>query len=200
IFDRVVYETTKDVWYECPFHTFIIETPVAILGLFPDTRDQDELKKMLVGTKMLTTDFQRLVYECVQQLLKLYRGERMAVPQAPHESWMVNLLWGFLADELHVPQCVTTSSLLVVEAAKKDEGPNVTKALDDGMKVCKLTKDMQDLKLGEAKHNVREHLVTFGGSDLRETATVTDFTNSSTRAVKTLPSGWVNQVGIRCVL
>ena len=81
--------------------------------------------------------------------------------------------------------------LLVIEAAKKDEGPNVTKALGDGMKLCKLTKDMHDLIRGKAKHNVREHLVTFGIQISRETATflpcdsaVADSTNSATRAAK----------------
>ncbi|KAF9945114.1 hypothetical protein BGZ65_011153 [Modicella reniformis] len=46
--------------------------------------------------RQMNTDIQRL-YECVQQLLKVYREERMAV-QAPHESWMVNRLWSSIAE------------------------------------------------------------------------------------------------------
>ncbi|KAG9062436.1 hypothetical protein KI688_005351 [Linnemannia hyalina] len=290
IFDRVLYETIKDVRYECPLHSFVLENPAAVLGLFPDARDQDELKKVLVdradeklpvlssaekalleiynkdpeeleellaekgwravGASLAekpSADFQRLVYECVQQLLKVYRGERMAIPQAPHESWMVNRLWGFLADALHSPQLVEFQpgeyhsqasmhrrnlgrprdvrqfvghkvdgvaiaaikklELLVIEAAKKDEGPNVTKALDDGMKLCKLTKDMHDLIRGKAKHNVREHLVTFGIQISGETATF--FTLRQRRGrfyqlcregSETLPSVWADQVGTQCVL
>ncbi|KAG0043201.1 hypothetical protein BGZ83_011719 [Gryganskiella cystojenkinii] len=290
IFDRVLYETVKDVRYECPLHSFVLENPAAVLGLFPDARDQNELKKVLVdradeklpvlslaekalleiynkdpeeleelfaekgwravGTSLAekpSAEFQRLVYECVQQLLKVYRGERMAVPQAPHESWMVNRLWGFLADMLHSPQLVEFQpgeyhsqasmhrrnlgrprdvrqfvghkvdgvaiaaikklELLVIEAAKKDEGPNVTKALDDGMKLCKLTKDMHDLIRGKAKHNVREHIATFGIQISGETATF--FTLRQRRGrfyqlchegSETLPSVWADQVGTQCVL
>ncbi|KAF9346997.1 hypothetical protein BGX34_003474 [Mortierella sp. NVP85] len=53
--------------------------------------------------------------------------------------------------------------LLVLEAAKKDEGLNVTKALDDGLKLCKLTKDMHDFIRGKAMQNVRERLVQVSG-------------------------------------
>ncbi|KAF9545619.1 hypothetical protein EC957_010704 [Mortierella hygrophila] len=290
IFDCVLYEAIKDVQYECPLHSFVLENPTAVLGLFPDARDQDELKKVLVdradeklpvlssaekalleiynkdpeeleelfaekgwravGASLAekpSADFQRLVYECVQQLLKVYRGERMAIPQAPHESWMVNRLWGFLADALHSPQLVEFQpgeyhsqasmhrrnlgrprdvrqfvghkvdgvaiaaikklELLVIEAAKKDEGPNVTKALDDGMKLCKLTKDMHDLIRGKAKHNVREHLVTFGIQISGETATFFilrqrrgRFYQLCREGSETLPSVWADQVGTQCVL
>ncbi|KAF9346998.1 hypothetical protein BGX34_003475 [Mortierella sp. NVP85] len=51
-------------------------------------------------TEKLSEEFQRLVFECVQQLLKVYRVERMALPQAPHESWAVNCLWSFIVDAL----------------------------------------------------------------------------------------------------
>ncbi|KAI8606460.1 hypothetical protein EDD21DRAFT_410186 [Dissophora ornata] len=61
------------------------------------------VKLKIIASALLA---QRHVYECVQQLLKVYRGERIVVPQAPHESWVVNRLGGFLADALHSPQLV----------------------------------------------------------------------------------------------
>lgn len=61
--------------------------------------------------------------------------------------------------------------LLAIEAAKKDEGPNVTKALDDHMKLCKLTTDMLDLIRSKTRHNVRQNLATFGIQISGEAAT-----------------------------
>lgn len=141
IFDHALFEATKDAQYECPLHSFVIENSADVLGLFPDARDQEEIKKELVGrtneklpalssaekalleiynkdpeeletlfaekgwcavgaslAEKPSADFQRLVYECLQQLLRVYRGVRMTLPQAPHEAWVTNRLWGFLAD------------------------------------------------------------------------------------------------------
>ncbi|KAF9152374.1 hypothetical protein DFQ26_000912, partial [Actinomortierella ambigua] len=244
-FDRVIFEATKDVHYECPLHSFVIEHPDAVVGLFTDASDKAELKRVLIDRvdeqlPMLSAaemaylelfnidpvelrelfakngwsdvgdslqekpadDFQYLVYNSVHQLLKVYHGANMIVRQGSPESWIVNRLWGFLADALQSPphvefqpgefHCqasmyrrnvgrsrdqrqvaghkvdgiVTLTSreleLLVIEAAKKNEGPNVTKALDDKMKLCKLTKDMHDGIRRETKHNVRKSIVTFG--------------------------------------
>ncbi|KAG0249589.1 hypothetical protein DFQ27_009916, partial [Actinomortierella ambigua] len=244
-FDRMIFEATKDVHYECPLHSFVIEHPDAVVGLFTDASDKAELKRVLIDRvdeqlPMLSAaemaylelfnidpvelrelfakngwsdvgdslqekpadDFQCLVYNSVHQLLKVYHGANMIVRQGSPESWIVNRLWGFLADALQSPphvefqpgefHCqasmyrrnvgrsrdqrqvaghkvdgiVTLTSreleLLVIEAAKKNEGPNVTKALDDKMKLCKLTKDMHDGIRRETKHNVRKSIVTFG--------------------------------------
>ncbi|KAG0329659.1 hypothetical protein BGZ99_000874 [Dissophora globulifera] len=97
--------------------------------------------------------------------------------------------------------------LLVIGAAKKDEGPNVTKVLDDGTKLCKLTKDMHDLIRSKAKHNMHERLVTFGIQISGETATFFTLQHHRGRfyqlcceGSESFPSVWVNQVGTRCVL
>ncbi|KAF9931254.1 hypothetical protein BGZ65_004966 [Modicella reniformis] len=97
--------------------------------------------------------------------------------------------------------------LLVIVAAKQDEGPNAAKALDDGMKLCKLTKDMHDLIRGKSKHNVREQLVTFGIQISGVTATFFTLRQRRGRFYQlcregneTLPSVWIDQVGTQCVL
>ncbi|KAG0222051.1 hypothetical protein BGW42_006958 [Actinomortierella wolfii] len=245
IVDQVLFEVTKDMRFESSLHSFVIETPATLLGLFPDLMDQDELREVLVErageelptlssaevafielfnkdpsdleklfaqqgwgsvgaslTEKPSEEFQRLVFECVFLLLAVYRGNRMTLPSAPSESFVVHRLWGFLAQALHSPQRIEyqpgeyhsqasvyrrnldrpresrqiaghkvdgvviaaskSLELLVIEAAKIDQGPNVTKAQDDRMKLCKLTKDMHDLIRSKAKHNVRELLATFG--------------------------------------
>jgi hypothetical protein len=44
-------------------------------------------------TEKPTEEFQRTVFEAVHQILKAYRGQRMALPQAPQGSWIVHSLW-----------------------------------------------------------------------------------------------------------
>ncbi|KAG0239285.1 hypothetical protein B0O80DRAFT_492307 [Mortierella sp. GBAus27b] len=226
----------------------------ALLSIY--NKSPDELEELFaekgwraVGASLAEKppeDFQRLVFECVQQLLKVYRGERMALPQAPHEPWVVNRLWSFIADALRsqyveyqpgeyhsqasmhrrnlgrprgVPQFVGHKvdgvavaasrkiELLVLEAAKKDEGPNVTKALDDGLKLCKLIKDMHDFIRDKAMQNVRERFVTFGIQISGERATFLTLRQRRGRfyqlcheGCETLPALWVDQVDTQCVL
>ncbi|KAF9578052.1 hypothetical protein BGW38_006369 [Lunasporangiospora selenospora] len=244
-FDRMLYDAIKDRRYECSLHSFVIDDPAVVLGLFPDTKDQDELKRVLIGredevlpalssaemaflemykmdpkdleelyakkgwsavgdsmTERPSDEFKQLVHDCLNQLLKVYRRELMIIPQVPHESWIVNHLWGFLADALSSPQDVIIRpgeypslasmyrrnldrpaqarqfgghkvdgvaivaplrfEIMAIEASKKDEGPNTTKAMNGRMKLCKLTKDMHDYIRNKAKCNIREQLVTFG--------------------------------------
>ncbi|KAF9899395.1 hypothetical protein EC991_008936 [Linnemannia zychae] len=52
--------------------------------------------------------------------------------------------------------------LCAIEAAKKDSGPNGTKALDDTRKLAKMTKDMHDKVRDAATENIRDTLLTFG--------------------------------------
>ncbi|KAF9944729.1 hypothetical protein BGZ72_002042 [Mortierella alpina] len=203
-----------------------------------------------VGASLLekpSADFQRLVYEHMQQLLKVYREGRMVLPQAPHESWVVNRLWSFLADALNHPHCIEFQpgeyfsqasmyrrnsnrprdvrqiaghkvdgvvieasrklELLAIEAAKKDEGPNVTKALNDGMKLCKLTKDMHDLIRCKARRNVREKFATFAIQISGQTAIFYSLRQRRGRMYQfccegsvSLPSVWVNAVHTQGVL
>ena len=47
----------------------------------------------------------------------------------------------------------------MVEAVEKDEGQDVTKAVDDNLKICKLIKDMQDFIRGKAARNVRREII-----------------------------------------
>ncbi|KAF9978304.1 hypothetical protein BGZ73_002895 [Actinomortierella ambigua] len=49
-----------------------------------------------------------------------------------------------------------------IEAAKKDNWPNGTKAMDDKLKLAKMTKDMHDHVRKVATENNRSDLVTFG--------------------------------------
>ncbi|KAK3821702.1 MAG: hypothetical protein J3Q66DRAFT_386483 [Benniella sp.] len=288
-FDHVLYESVKGARHECPLHSFVIENPGAVLDLFPDLQDKDELKKVLVDraeerlpvlstaeTALLSIynkdpeeleklfaekgwravgaslaekpseDFQRLVFDCIHQLLKVYRVEQMALPQAPHESWVVNRLWSFIADALgsqyvnyqpgeyhsqasmyrrnlgrprgvrqfvgHKVDGVAMAAsrkveLLVLEAAKKDEGPNVTKALEAGLKLCKLTKDMHDFTRSKAVQNIRERLVTFAVQISGERATFLTLRQRRGRfyqlcreGCETLPALWVHQADTQCVL
>ena len=288
-FDHVIYESIKGARYECSLHSFVIENPGAVLDLFQDPQDKDELRKVMVDraeerlpvlstaeTALLSIynkdpeelevlfaekgwravgaslaekpseDFQRLVFDCVHQLLKVYRVEQMALPQAPHESWVVNRLWSFIADALgsqhvnyqpgeyhsqasmyrrnlgrsrgvrqfvgHKVDGVAVAAsrkveLLVLEAAKKDEGPNVTKALDDGLKLCKLTKDMHDFIRSKAVQNIRERFVTYGVQISGERATFLTLRQRRGRfyqlcreGCETLPALWVDQADTQCVL
>ncbi|KAF9363608.1 hypothetical protein BGX34_003728 [Mortierella sp. NVP85] len=220
-------------------------------------KDPDELEELFadkgwraVGaslTEKTSAEYQRLVFDCLQQLFKVYRGERMTLPQAPHESWVINRLWSFLADALDSPLRVefqpgeyhshasmyrrnldcargvrqfvghkvdgvavavsTKFELLVIEAAKKDGGPNVTRALDDGLKLCKLTKDMHDLIRSEATRNVRGNLVTFGIQISGEKATFLTLRQRRGRfyqlcreGCETLPAVWTDRVNTQRVL
>ncbi|KAK3827899.1 MAG: hypothetical protein J3Q66DRAFT_6101 [Benniella sp.] len=52
--------------------------------------------------------------------------------------------------------------LCIVEAARKDQGPNGTKALDDTLKLIKGMKDMMDHIRASASENIRDQLVTYG--------------------------------------
>ncbi|KAF8937053.1 hypothetical protein BGZ58_003339, partial [Dissophora ornata] len=52
--------------------------------------------------------------------------------------------------------------LCIVEAARKEHGPNGTKALDDTLKLAKGMKDMMDNIRASASENIRNHLVTYG--------------------------------------
>jgi hypothetical protein len=52
--------------------------------------------------------------------------------------------------------------LCAIEAARKDNGPNATKALDDTRKLAKMTKDMHDYVRESATENIRDKLLTFG--------------------------------------
>ncbi|KAF9945275.1 hypothetical protein BGZ70_003925 [Mortierella alpina] len=290
ILDRVLHDAVKDVRYECPLHSFVIQRPSTVLALFEDARDQSELRRVLVdraeeklpqltgpekallniyilspeeledlfskkgwravGSSLAekpSADFERLVYEIVLHLLKIYRQGQRTLPQAPHESWVVNRLWGFLADAFHHPHSVEFQpgeynsqassyrrnadrprdarqfcghkadgvaveasrklELLAIEAAKKDEGPNVTKSLVDGMKLCKLTKDMHDLIRCKARRNVRGRLVTFGIQISGMSATFFclrqrrgRFYQLCCEGSETLPAVWVNKVGTQGVL
>ncbi|KAG0227495.1 hypothetical protein BGW42_002931 [Actinomortierella wolfii] len=245
IVDQVLFGIARNMSFESPLHSFVIETPAAPLSLFPDPIDQDELRKALiervgeelpalssvemafvelfnkapadleklfahqgwrtVGASLAekpSDEFQCLVFECMFLLLSVYRGNRMALPQVLSQSFVVHRLWGFLAEALHSSQrieyqpgeyysqasvhrrrldhscesqqvvghmvdgAVIAASknleLLVIKASKNDHGPNVTKAQDDRMELCKLTKDMHDLIRSKAKHDVRGSLATFG--------------------------------------
>ncbi|KAF9153706.1 hypothetical protein DFQ26_000496, partial [Actinomortierella ambigua] len=244
-FDWVLFGAIRNIHYECPLYSFVIENPDAVISLFTDARDKAELKRVLIDRveEQLPTltavemaylelfkkepdelrelfaekgwravgdslqekpsdDFQRVVYESMHQILKVYRGVRMIVPKGSSESWIVNRLWGFLADawlspprvEFHPGEVHSQASmcrrnlgrsrhtplaaghkvngivalagreieLLVIEAAKKNEGRTGTEALDDRMKLCKLTKDMHDRIRLRTRQNVRKSIVTFG--------------------------------------
>ncbi|CAO3571921.1 unnamed protein product [Mortierella alpina] len=290
ILDRVLFDAVKDVRYECPLHSFVIQQPSTVMALFEDDRDLSVLKEVLVDrpeeklpelstpekallkiynlspeeledlfaekgwraigsslTEKPSADFQRLVYEQVQHLLKIYREGQRTLPQASHESWVVNRLWGFLADAFHHPHSVEYQpgefnsqassyrrnanrprdtrqfsghkadgvaveasrklELLAIEAAKKDEGPNVTKSLVDGMKLCKLIKDMHDLIRCKARRNVRGRLVTFGIQISGLSASFFSLRQRRGRfyqlcceGSETLPAVWVNKVGTQGVL
>lgn len=50
----------------------------------------------------------------------------------------------------------------MVEAARKDHKPSVTKALDDTLNLVKEMKDMMDEIRASASENIRTHVVTFG--------------------------------------
>ncbi|KAG0261696.1 hypothetical protein DFQ27_002801 [Actinomortierella ambigua] len=106
---------------------------------------------------------------------------------------------------------VTLSSreleLLVIEAAKKNEGPNVTKALDDRMKFCKLTKDMHDHIRVDTRHNVRKSIVTFGMQISGVKATFFTlrqrdgrFYQLCSEGSETLPPTWMDQADTNCVI
>ncbi|KAF9153879.1 hypothetical protein DFQ26_000413, partial [Actinomortierella ambigua] len=289
-FDRVLFGAIRDVHYECPLHSFVIENPDAVIDLFPDARDQAELKRVLVDRvgellPMLTAaevaylelfnmdpkellelfaekgwravgdslqekpadDFQCLVYNSVHQLLKVYRGASMVVFQGYPESWIVNRLWSFLADALQSPPMVefqpgkvpsqasmyrrnldrsrdthriaghevdgivTLASreleLLVMVATKKNKGPNITKALDDRMKLCKLTKDMHDRIRLKTRHNVRKSIVTFGIQISGVNATFFTlrqrdgrFYQLCSEGSETFPSAWMDLADTNCVM
>ncbi|KAF9345953.1 hypothetical protein BGX34_004330, partial [Mortierella sp. NVP85] len=192
-------------------------------------------------------EFQRIVFEAVHQILKVYRSQRMALPPAPQESWIVHSLWGFLGEtfqvplsieyhpaeyhcqasairrNLHHPQGTRRSvghevdgiavavsrnvELLVVEAAKKDEGQSVTKAVDDNLKICKLTKDMQDFIKTKAARNVREEITTFGIQISGARASFFSLRQRRGRFYQlcqegsgTLPAVWADQVDTQCIL
>ncbi|KAF9585906.1 hypothetical protein BGW38_000096 [Lunasporangiospora selenospora] len=289
-FDRVVFDAVKDMRCECSLHSFVIDNPATVLDLFPDSRDKDELKRVLIDrmgeelpalspsekallemytmgpaelAELFTTktwpavsalmtekpsdEFQCLVYECMHQLRKVYRQERMAMPQTPHESWIVNRLWGFLADALSNPENVEFRpgeyaslasmhrrnlgrptqarqfsghkvdgvaiaashklELLVIEAAKKDEGPNTTKAMDDRMKLCKLSKDMLDFVRCKTEHNFSKQLNTFGIQISGESARFFTlrqrygrFYQLCQEGTVSLPSVWTRKVNTKSVL
>ncbi|KAF9336394.1 hypothetical protein BG006_008801 [Podila minutissima] len=191
-------------------------------SLFLDARDQDEIKKELVGwtneklpavssaEKALleiynkdpeeletlfsekgwrtvgasladkpSADFQCLIYECLQQLsgpqhVDFQPGEYISQATMRRRnigrSRDVRQFAGHKVDGVAIA-AAKMLELLVIEAAKKDEGPNVTKALDDRMKICKLTKDMLDLIRSKARHNVRQNLATVGTQCVLEVLT-----------------------------
>ncbi|KAF9943694.1 hypothetical protein BGZ70_005552, partial [Mortierella alpina] len=89
-----------------PLHSFVLEKP--------------------------STDFERLVYEQVLHLLKIYLQD-LPAPSASGvvggESSVATWWWGRRAGSW---------SCSPFEAVKKDEGPTLTEAMVDGMKLCKL--------------------------------------------------------------
>ncbi|KAG0221882.1 hypothetical protein BGW41_006432 [Actinomortierella wolfii] len=287
---QVLFGIARNMSFESPLHSFVIETPAALLGLFPDPIDQDELRKVLierageelpalspvemvfvelfnkapadleklfaqqgwrtVGASLAekpSDEFQCLVFECMFLLLNVYRGNRMALPQVLSQPFVVHRLWGFLAQALHSPRrieyqpgeyhsqasvhrrrldhsyesqqvvghmvdgAVIAASknleLLVIKAAKNDQGPNVTKAQDDRMELCKLTKDMHDLIRSKANRDVRELLATFGIQLSGVTATF--FTLRQRRGrfyqlccewSESLPYVWTDQTETQCII
>ncbi|GJJ77622.1 hypothetical protein EMPS_09981 [Entomortierella parvispora] len=68
---------------------------------------------------------------------------------------------GHKADGLVITK-LSRFELCAIEAAKKDNGPNGSKALDDTRKLAKMTKDMHDSVRDAATTNIRDTLVTFG--------------------------------------
>ncbi|KAF9110671.1 hypothetical protein BGX27_006019 [Mortierella sp. AM989] len=68
---------------------------------------------------------------------------------------------GHKADGIVVTK-LSRFELCAIEAAKKDIGPNSTKALDDTRKLAKMTKDMHDKVREAATANIRNTLLTFG--------------------------------------
>ncbi|KAK3805007.1 MAG: hypothetical protein J3Q66DRAFT_129894 [Benniella sp.] len=194
-----------------------------------------------------TEEFQRIVSEAVQQILKAYRGQRMALPQSPQESWIVHSLWGFLGGIFQAPLCIEYNAyeyhshaskirrnmhrppgirqfvghkvdglglvvsrnveLVVVEARKQDEGQDATKAMDDNLKLCKLTKDMQDFIRCKAARNVREEATTFGIQISGARAAFFSLRQRRGRfyqlcqeGSETLPAVWAKQLDTQCVL
>ncbi|KAG0223270.1 hypothetical protein BGW41_005623 [Actinomortierella wolfii] len=68
---------------------------------------------------------------------------------------------GHKADGIVVTK-VKRFEICAIETAKKDNGPNGTKALDDTRKLAKMTKDMHDRIREVATVDIRRDLVTFG--------------------------------------
>ncbi|GJJ74510.1 hypothetical protein EMPS_06868 [Entomortierella parvispora] len=248
--DHILYETIKDVRYECPLHSFVINNAATILDLFPDIKDQEELKMILfdragenmpalssaekatlelynkdpeelqellaqkgwraIGSTLdekPSSEFQRLVHDC---LLEFQPGEYHSQASMNRRnldgSRDVRQLVGHKVDGAAVA-AIKKLELLVIEAAKKDESPNVTKAQDDRLKFGKLMKDMHDLIRTKAKYNVREHLITFGIQISGESATFFTlrqrrgrFYQLCNEGTETLPSIWNDEIGTRCIL
>ncbi|KAF9353174.1 hypothetical protein BGX34_011752 [Mortierella sp. NVP85] len=68
---------------------------------------------------------------------------------------------GHKADGMGITK-LSRFELCAIEAARKDNGPNATKAFDGTRKLAKMTKDMHDHVREAATENIRYELLTFG--------------------------------------
>ncbi|KAF9158684.1 hypothetical protein DFQ26_007350 [Actinomortierella ambigua] len=187
IVDDRLREVVEALPHESALHSFIVEDVDALLALFDDAKDKEEITRTMdaflgdhgwngVGKLLAETpseESRHASHKCVAQVLDSYQRDSYAFLRQASEAWLNHNLWGFLlitlsAHPLFVyrPGEITSESsanrleICWMEAVKMDGGLNTTKSPHDTLKLMKLMKDGHDMAREKAHQDVRYRLAT----------------------------------------
>ncbi|KAG0261993.1 hypothetical protein DFQ27_002670 [Actinomortierella ambigua] len=146
IVDDRLREVVEALPHESALHSFIVEDVDALLALFDDAKDKEEITRTMLLAEKPSEEFRRVSHKCIAQVLDSCQRNGYAFLRQASEAWFNHNLRGFLPIALSAHPLFAyrpgeiTSESLAHRRRKQDEreGRQYMGHKVDGMVVVRL--------------------------------------------------------------